>query len=293
MVYADRDRIYALPTNGSPPFALSLYDGTSIEVDSLTELTADAVSLRNGVVTRIENLPSLQLLGLSTPKCRISGVDLETRETLWKSVVSRQTRLAMQDEHHLTLLTPQGELSSLDIRTGTVQRLGEVPSELSRDPAPIQMLHDVRGVYLFCTRNASRNAPLPQLAHLSINGDVLCFALDGSGLKWGRKAEEQQLLTARFQHSPVMLMVHEREDSDFHRLSVEMWDKQTGQLLLDAADIPMSSPVYQLEVDLADRRFRLMGHNLELEITPATARDVSAPQDDAAQSPPTATPPRP
>jgi hypothetical protein len=66
-------------------------------------------------------------------------------------------------------------------------------------------------------------------------------------------------------------------------IDLEVWDKQTGKELLSARDVATQSPLYQYEVDLAQRRLRFATYNFELEVRPKQAAQAPRAAADSAE----------
>ncbi len=279
MVHADGERVYGLPSDGGDPFVVSALDGREIDAAPLAKLWPNAIGLRHGVLTVMEPSSGLSLFGLMTPKSRLRGVDAVTGADLWSHDVDRRTRIGWLSDEELVLMNPQGRLEALDVQHGKTRVLGQLPADTGRDGAPVELLTDARHLFLLFDREWRRKSDYVTLPHAQINGAIACFARDGSGFLWRRKIVEQRLILPHFRQSPVLTFFNQMGEGQLQQLRIVLWDKATGQPLLESDDLMVSPQTYQLECDLVKQRIRFIGHTLQVEVGPRPVPPQDLPAD--------------
>jgi hypothetical protein len=286
MVYEDRDLIYGFPGDRSEPFVLRAMDGAEQPHDVLRRHARQTIAIRNGVLTVVDAASGRTFLGLYTPKSTISGVDAATGELLWRESIDGQARMGWLSNDELLILDSQQRLSAVAVDTGTRRELGLLPGDAPRDQAPIQQLSDDDSVFLLFDRDWKRQSFYMNLPHQQINGLIVCFARDGSGMRWQRRIEEQRLLITQFARSPVLTFFNQLDDDSLHHLQIAVWDKLTGQSVLESNDLRVSQQAFQLDQDFPRRTIRFVGHSLQVVIAAAAATPApTAPNAPTSQPP--------
>ena len=274
MVYGDGELIYGFPSEGSDPFILRATDGLDVPAETLAQHAGLAIAVRDGILTVAQGGSTnsfWEALGLAAAKSRLVGLQAETGAEVWSQSLSSGTRVGWLSDRELVLVDVQGVISRLDVVTGNIVRLGELPADVPHDSAPIQKLADRRTLFLLFDRDWQRQSHYVTLPHLQINGSLVAIDREGTGVLWWKKIREQRLLTPQFEQSPVLTFFNQIGEENLHQLQIAVWDKRTGRPLLESDDLRLSQQTFQLEFDFAQRLIRLLGHSLQVVIGPRSA----------------------
>jgi outer membrane protein assembly factor BamB len=280
-VRIDNDWAYVLGT-GAEPLMLSLLDGRRVANPVLERRHAEAALIGDGQVVVVRHNGRGGFFGLVQAPLVIEALDLESGDVRWSHRIAPQSRLGWIDADTIARLEPDGHLASINLRDGTLRELGQLSAAPARTALiesyprhEVQLLADGERLFLFVDREFMHHITYFGTPSLRLNGDVACFARDGSGLLWSTGLANQQMLLDQWRLAPVLVFVNQESDESFYRIRVAVVDKASGRVLFEANERLTQSPLSTFSIDLAKRIINLGTYNLQVEVRPLAVKAES------------------
>ncbi len=276
VVAGNRRHLFILPPEPASPFAVRVADGTQVELPHLEPLLAAAIDVFDeGLVTLETGRTGDEASGDDANSLRLA--DPVTGASVWQATFPKKTFFARLEGATLLALQPDGTLRLIDWAARTDRLLGQL------DPQDVPKIHgahsifavaDQQQVYLSLNDRPDRNYRSDIYYSQPVNGLLVAFDRQGSGLAWQQKAENEFLLLGPLQHLPV-LVLHARHtaaaDSNLRaqQIHFEMLDKWTGRRLLDETRYVSPGSFRSVEYDPAARIIDLKAYRERLRLQPA------------------------
>ncbi len=197
-------------------------------------------------------------VAIAPTELQLRMIDLSGPTTLWEKTFSPGSAAFEIDEDWLGVLTAEGLLSFLDIRTG--QTIRETKVEVPRGLQQIVTAVTERTIYVSLSSPVTEKRLLnaaqvfqsqPGWRRAFVNGPLHAFDRLSGKYQWTRLIENRTLPLNQVRDVPLLLCVDIwREKSD---PLTRYWclDARTGKVVLDTS-IPKPSLAYTVERDLAE-----------------------------------------
>ncbi len=231
---------------------------------------------------------------------------IEDANPKWSIEIPADVSMIQFDDQALGYLTPEGELSLIDLRDGTKKLIGEIPAKLMKIQKRVYSYSDDEFIFLIVSHGTAKSTYV-NLPSLKAAGTLLTFSKEG-GLLWSQstqelseffdsqaeeesppdKEEEEQenenstvwgmnLIVKEIRQSPVLIFISSRpENRDkvyFRRLTMIGFDKRTGKRVFDWSRISNSGGFSYLHVNTHDRYIDMRTYNERLKIQPVQPVD--------------------
>lgn len=211
-----------------------------------------------------------------------------TQRDLWHQHFPKDTVAGYVDENGLLTITPTGEFSQINLRTGAVRQLGKVDPELLKNHRiPVYAFKDNENAYLVINRSASRSSSRfnHNFSTVMISGRILAFDLNTGEQRWeyeSPKGKRRNLILERLAYSPVLLLTSRKSklisrnpNQTIQQMNVIALNKQTGEQVLDAT-VSNQSNLESVRVNMADKYIELRTYNSRVRLIPLQQETAAA-----------------
>jgi FOG: WD40-like repeat len=241
-----------------------------------------------------------------TPSAEIARIT-PSKQIVWQLAIPGDVQLGMPDGETIVWLTPENDLSLLDLNKGQVTRLGRIPISSDKNRHPVSVLSDRKRIYVLADSGDSQ----PMYANLPairFAGTILAFDRSGE-LQWsyetpfitpqpdladlapssrssreskGKRRWPLNVLLQDLNEAPMMLLIgdsHDRRgDLYFHQLRVIGLDLATGHSLVDwerpsesggFSDLHIDPELHLIELRSYSERLRMQARPINEETEPS------------------------
>lgn len=246
----------------------------------------------------------------STDEWTLSQGTLETNTSDWELQIDPESLIVKVDGLTYATISPNGELSLIDLTDGTQRLIGMVPGDLMKIQKRIYAYDDEEFVFLAVAHGNGRTSYV-NLPSLRASGTLICYSKT-EGQLWSQNTEalakkfshqkledeyddsekgndiakgskivwSMNLIVAELEDSPLLLFISDRPEHRnkiyFRRLSMVGLDKRTGEPVFDWYRISNSGGFSYLHVDVRDRQIDLRTYNERLKIQPIRQQQANA-----------------
>jgi outer membrane protein assembly factor BamB len=277
-IYGDARTIYVVPRGGEEPYAVRAVDGQPLALPELPSRLRNAVALRSrGFVLVDAESRDNPVLGVKGESLVISCVRPANGDKVWSREFDKRSRLALVDDRSLLVLDDSAACHLLNLDSGDVTPLGNVPADLVKRNSQIHAVADAESIYVLVDHLKNSQFSHVNPPAVRINGTVFALPRDGRGLAWQKQVENQNLLLAQFGHSPLMVFLSyrhvplEKLQTAYMKLELLALDKKSGRVVAQSDQVSNGGGYYQLRLNLAERYFEIRSHNERIRIQ-ATGR---------------------
>jgi hypothetical protein len=282
-LYGDAQTIYVVPHRDAEPYAVRAIDGRPLALPDLPARIRHAVALRpRGFVLVDAESRGRALPGVKRDHLGISCVRPTNGDRLWSREFDRRARLALVDERNLLVLDESAACHLLNLDSGDVTPLGNLPADLVRTDSQVQAVGDAENIYILVDHLKNSQYSHVNLPAVRINGTVFAIARDGGGLLWQKQVENQNLLRSQFEHSPLLVFLSyryvavEKIQSGYMQLDLLALDKKSGRTAAESRQFSNGGGYFQLHLNLAERYFEIRSHNDRIRIQATGPTPVQA-----------------
>ncbi len=294
VICGDAQTIYVVPRGGAEPYAVRAVDGRPLDLPELPARIRKAIALRpQGLILIDADSRDRSVLRTKQERLSIACVRPANGDRVWALDVDRRSRLALLDDHSLLVLDESAACHLIDLDSGEVTPLGNIPADLVKSGSQIHAVADAENVYVLIDHLKNSQFSHVNQPAVRINGTVFALPRDGRGLAWQKQVENQNLLLSQFGHSPLLVFLSyryvavEKIQSGYMKIDLLALDKKTGRTAAESSQFSNGGGYYQLRLNLADRYFEIRSHNerIRIQATGTTTAQASLGREPAAALP--------
>ena len=255
-------------SSGTPSTSMQLHlfrpsDGRKLEVPDLQLLVDNTLDVVEGDLVIAESPAEAKSIKLRRFD-PVAGVDRWTLDTL-----PADAEFTLLDNADLAVLSrSSGELSRVDLVTGTRKVLGTLPPPELKKSAQIHVFADLDRVYA-AVNSQNDNAfyySYDGLQNLRINGTLYAFDSAAGKLAWQQKVDNNTLILERLDHSPYLVFLTQQPKRNIVVLHVLALEKTTGERLAEQ-DLSYSySGMRNLTVNATDGYVEVRGYQERVRV---------------------------
>lgn len=190
-------------------------------------------------------------------------------ETVWKNLFPTNALFVWLDSRTLATISPEHQLSSLDLESGEQVVLGKLePADVAGNRRRYAIADRDR-VFYVSSGTTNQNNSDDQSA-LPASGTVYAFQRRAGGEIWRQEVRDQNMSVQQFGISPVLVFsVRQNQNRNFgfvQPTSLLLLDKNTGRKLYEGNVLQQFSSFRGLQVNLPERTLELLMHNERIRI---------------------------
>lgn len=276
-LYGNGETIYVVTPNPDESYALRTADGSPVPLPGLAELVKSSVALSKAGFVQIDRRGSRRD-DAAPAVLTVRAVDPHRRGESWSRQFEAASRMVLLDDRTLLVLEEtSGVCSLVELDSGAVQQLGDVRPDLVRQASEIIAVADAEQVYLIVNHLANRFIGYMHPPAARVSGTVVALPRSGGGAAWEQRIENQTLLLAHFEQSPLMVFltyehVHLREiEADYANAHLIVVDKGTGRIVAREQRPSPSGSYYRIDFSRAQRAIDIHSHNERIRIQAVSA----------------------
>ncbi|MFO1093874.1 MAG: PQQ-binding-like beta-propeller repeat protein [Planctomycetaceae bacterium] len=272
--------VFVIPPNASEPFALRAADGRAVAAPDLAARVKNAVAVTRSGLVRVDRKPAGRASSTSPPRLRVFVDNPLTGETAWQHEFSRARLTFLNDRQLLVLEETSGVCALLELESGNLQPLGNIPAALVKT-AEVHVIDDPERVYLVFNDGGGGVNYLHPPA-LRINGTLVSLPRDSSGVVWQQAIENQNLLRTHFEQSPLLVCLaydHVRMpeiDTEYSNGRLLVLDKGDGHVVAQETRAHPHGNYYRLDVNRAERAIDIRTQNERVRIQAEPEKQAAA-----------------
>jgi outer membrane protein assembly factor BamB len=236
----------------------------------------------NGLLTistkaALANAPNV-VANTAKNNLEIKMTDTATGDTRWSFITDLKTYGSIVDDRYLILLEPDSPVIVVDITTGIKTVYGTTETNFTKNIRECYAIMQGDTLYLMMNKNSNSNYYYMGIRSIRVNGDVVCFKAHHNKYQWKQAIDGGFFVIRDWLHAPAMafLMMKSVNDDDlyYHELTIKMFDKETGENLMDQKLITQDS-VQRSELNLADGYWEFSTYNMRARVMPqSTSRSL-------------------
>jgi len=289
VIDGDEQTIYVVPYSnerrGPDPaqtYALRAVDGTPIEIDGLAELAAKGIALQNGRIVTVDVSSDGD-----ADVVEIAAVRPADGSVAWSSQFEGKLLMGQLDERSMVFVErDSGRCRLLDLTTGDVSFLGIAPQDPLKNSSLVHAVGDGMHVYLLIDHLENDSYFHISSPFVRVNGTVVAMSRDENvGTVWQQQVKNQNLLLTQFRHSPLLVFVRyenqqlEKPPTSYLTLELLALEKRTGRIAAQHDSPSTGGTLYQVDLDLAQRKIEIRSHSERLRIQATSDLAEPAPAD--------------
>lgn len=288
-VFGTLSRVFIVPGSGSDLYALRALDGKSIALTG-SEKTSLRSTLTTAMLIRESTIVTATTQKGASSRIVVQARNLDTDNVLWHQNFPNTSRFRGSADDELSILSKDGRLQTLDLRTGSLKTLGNLP-EISANRTSYYVLSDKSRIYLLLNGSSRSRSYYGELQAIPASHDIVAFDRHTGKRIWHQKisgaknktTQSQSLVVTDLARSPVMILISNTYDQKLQTqlVGITTIDKQSGRLLNE-----YSAPGYpgyrSLNIDRQRRYIDLISYQDRVRLTAVPRKDVSEEEPEAA-----------
>lgn len=289
-VVGNSRHVFVIPPSPTAPYALDATDGSVVELSSLDELLAGAISVHElGVVTM--DVLDGGLFGFGKRVSTLKLVDERSNNTIWSASFRDETRLIRLGEHEMLAIEPGGTVRLVNWAEQSDHPIGQIDAELIENAQNLYAVADRRQVYVTVHQTTENHHWPHRVDSVPANGALVVFDRIEGEIVWDTEGDETNLVIEHLDRLPVLILYARRQppgvsNQTAQLVQVQMLDKRTGEPMLDETRYISTGAFRDVEFDLAARTIEFKTYRESLRIQPvgdeqAQARDDKLPAEEA------------
>ena len=286
-VLGDDRMIYLVTRDRSTKKILRVSDGQLVDIGKTGQYLENAIYQGESAFVAISSPEDAKLPGLTAGVSSLFSFHPQSKEFNWKLDFPRDSQFGLFSHHYLSALSPKGELSIVDLRTGKRSELENIPRAELKDRQNFYLVADHEHIY-FAAHLPSHNSISVNIPSIPINGMLYTFNRQTGKRLWSQEIDKQHLVLDQQNLLPFILLVSRdykrmgnRSTSIIHLQAV---DKQSGDSLL-AWQAPIDSNIRDLNVDYAEKMVEILTYNARIRLYDADELAIRDQQQAAPQPP--------
>lgn len=284
-IIAGPEIVCIVPPNGQAAQILRAIDGQPV---SSTAMGTSSGPAGTESWRSVIDLVGARDLILTVPEgnssTKVKRFDPVANREVWSVHLPRSAFYSLLENDWLAILQPDGWYKSLDLETGRLHTLVQVPSAERLNQNELFSVIDYDNLYLIVNNQSNQNYYYNNgIPLVKASGVVYAIDLETRKLRWKQKVEGQNLLLERLDYLPALVFATQRYEQrnrmGYSAFYLQVLDKKTGQMLLKESS--QSQNGFQaLWLHPADQAIELRGYQERIRITApiGTAANPDPPQ---------------
>ncbi len=267
-VLGDDRMIYLVTRDRVTKKVLRVSDGQQVDIGKTRQYLENAIYQGESAFVAISSAEDTKLPGLTAGVSSIFSFHPQSSEFNWKLDFPRDSQFGLFSHHYLSVLSPKGQLSIIDLRTGKRSELEGIPRAELNNHQNFYLVADQNQIY-FAAHSPSHNSISVNIPSIPINGMLYTFNRQTGKRLWNQEIDKQHLVLDQQNLLPVILLVSRdykrmgnRSTSIIHLQAI---DKQTGDSLL-SWNAPIDSNIRDLNVDFGQKMVEILTYNARIRL---------------------------
>ncbi len=280
MIYGDQDRIYIIHNDGRPAEVRNVIDGSLQDAGVLNKHLSQGIFLSQNRMVLVDYSNRRSLFGFGRRHAALRCISLKDGKTLWKQKLVGGSHAGWINDSMLAVLSPDGHLTQIDLKTGQADDLGHLPDEQLKKQRGLHLLSDAETIYLTIDQARPGTIIHTSMSSLRIQGYLHAFDRQGSGRLWSRDIQNSNLLLSHFRALPMLVFmkqVHDKKTGRIRIVDLNCLDKRTGEPLLPKKEMVKLDNVHRYQVDLSAPELTLWSNMVRVVIRPKASHASAEP----------------
>jgi len=267
-VLGDDQMVYLVTRDRTIRKVLRVSDGQQVPQTNMIRLLHNAIYQGESSFVAISSASDKKLPGQATDKTSVFSFEPGSTELNWNLDFPGDSEFGLFNQHFLSVLTPQGEITVVDLRTGTPSRLEVIPrKELDKHKDFYLVADDVN--FYFAAHTQAHNSISVNVPSVPTNGELYVFNRQTGKRIWNQSFEKKHLVLNEQNLLPVVLLVSREYKRVGNRstsiIHLEALNKQTGKNLLKW-EAPIDSNIRSIDVDYQQKIIEILTYNARIRL---------------------------
>lgn len=261
--------------------AIRMLDGKRVDLPHLAEFTSGLSSSR---AKRFVGRYAL-FTKKSGKDVRLSLRDPLNGEEVWNRSFPNKSLSVLGNEHQLLVVTPDGDFSRLNLKSGALRKLGEVDPDAWKRRRSAYCLVDNENAYLIIDWGSRRSSERygSSMTTIRVLGKIFAFNLDDPSQRWVYEVNKPRLLMlSGLRDAPMLVLalpqsetVGRRPRQMINKVNLVAISKRDGEQVLDAT-LHMQSNFQKAHVNLPGKYIELQTHSDRVRLMPMRGESAAA-----------------
>jgi len=283
-VLGDDRMIYFVTRDRITKKILRVSDGQLVEPGNARDDLQNAIYQSDSGFVSITSPDEKKRPGQKPGQISVYSFHPQSQEQNWNLDFPRDSQFGLFNHHFLSVLSPQGEIVIVDLKTGKKSSLETLPKAELKQHKNFYLVSDGNFIY-FSSHSQSSNAISVNVPSIPINGMLYVFDRQTGKRLWNQEFQNQHLVLNEQNPLPFVMLVardHKRMGNrSTSILHLQAVDQQTGKNLLKW-EAPIESNIRAIDVDYRQKMVEILMYNVRIRLYDADElADRSLKQTDA------------
>lgn len=267
-VLGDHRQIYLISRDRQTRKILRVSDGRPVDLDQSLRLLSNAIYQGDSAFVAITSPDEPKRPGQTRGQTSVFAFQPGTKQLDWNLDFPRDSRFGIFNQNFLAVLTPGGELKTIDLRSGAASSLETLPQEELKGHKDFYLVADDTHLYL-SGHSQSRNSISVSAPSVPVNGTLYVFDRQSGKRAWKQEFEKMHMAFDEQTPLPVVLLVARdyqrkgaRPQNMIHLMAL---DKQTGKKLFDW-QAPTKSNIREINVDYQQKMMEILTYSARIRL---------------------------
>lgn len=267
-VLGDDHLIYLVTRDRVTKKVLRVSDGQQVPIEQVGDNLQNAIYQGESAFISISSPNDKKLPGQKPGQTSVYRYQPQSIEQNWNIEFPRDSQFGLFNQHYLSALTPQGEVSIVDLRTGKKSSLESLPQKELKKHKKFYLASDNTYFY-FVGHTPTHNSISVNVPSIPINGTLYVYDRQTGKRLWNQAVQKQHLVLNMQNLLPVVLLVAREYKHIGNRptniFNLRALDKQSGKSLL-AWEAPIDSNIRAINVDQQQKMIEILTNGARIRL---------------------------
>ena len=277
-VFGTLKKVFILPASGEI-YSLRAIDGKRSPMAS-SEKTSIRAILMTAMLMRESTIITAAAQKGNSSRIIVQSRNLDTNTGLWSQNFPGTSRFRGSADDELAIVSKDGKLQTLDLLTGSLKTLGNLP-EISAKRTSYFVMSDKSRIYLLLNGSSRSRSYYGELLAIPASHDIVAFDRHTGKRIWHQnisggknQTQSQSLVVTDLERNPVMILISNTYNQKLQTqlVGIKTIDKQSGRVLNE-----YSAPGYpgyrSLNIDRQRRYIDLVSYQDRVRLTAVPRKD--------------------
>lgn len=275
-VLGDDQMIYLVTRDRVTKKILRASDGKQMELGDINDKLKNAIYQGDSDFVSIKQQNRI-IPSKTKPKATVQIIEISLecmnpllKEKKWNHTFPLYSKFGIFNSHYLSVLTPEGEISLVDLQTGKKMSLASISQAELKKHKNFYLVGDNQYLY-FVTHSPVSNSNTVSVSASSvpINGKLYTYDRQSGKRLWSQQFQQKSLILNPDNQLPVNLFVSRKykrvDNKTTNMIYLKALDKQTGKILIDW-EAPIHTNIIAFKVDHQQKMMEILTYKARIRL---------------------------